>query len=578
MSGRLAISVGMHSECGAKGVNQDFHGLVVPTDSTLASKGVAIGIADGISSSKVSRVASESAVKTFLSDYYCTSDAWSVKTSAYRVLAAVNSWLHAQTRRSPFAHDRDQGYVCTFSGMILKSTIAHLFHLGDSRIYRVNGRTLEQLTRDHRLVVSEGQSYLSRALGMSQDVEIDYAKIALQEGDLFILATDGLYEPLAPQKIIETIRRFGSDLDAAARQLVADALATGHGDDATVQILRIDALPVGSGDDFVEQALSRAVPAVPEPGQILDGYRIERILHASSRSHVFLATDLETNTLATLKVPSVDLRDQPGYLHRLMMEDWIARRLSNPHVVRPAAPTRQRAFLYVATEWIEGQTLAQWMLDNPQPDLDVVRGIVEQIGVGLRAFHRKEMIHQDLRPANVMIDRAGTVKIIDFGSTRVAGVIEASPSGPGAEILGTTQYAAPEYFVGEEGTFRSDIFSLAAIAYHMLTGRLPYGPELARARTKAHQRKLSYRPACDDKRHIPVWVDRALEKALDIEPARRHAEVSELLEDIRRPNPAFAGERKSLLDRDPKGFWKVLSLVFALLALIQWALHMRGLY
>ena len=579
MSGKLAISVGMHSECGAKGSNQDFHGLIVPPEPALTAKGIAIGIADGIGSSKVSRVASESAIKSFLTDYYCTSDAWSAKTSAYRVLAAVNSWLHAQTRRSAFVHDRDQGYVCTFSGMILKSTTAHLFHVGDSRIYRVNGRTLEQLTQDHRLVLAEDQSYLARALGMSHEVEIDYLNLSIKKGDVFVLATDGVYERLASRTIVDAIRAHDGDLDEAARVIVAASLAAGSVDDRTIQIVRIDDLPVGAGDEFVAQALSRALPPVPEPRQILDGYRIERQLHASSRSHVFLATDLDTGALVALKAPSVDLREQRDYLRRFMMEEWIARRIDNPHVLKPYASTRARAYLYTVSEWIDGQTLAQWMLDNPSPDLDVMRSMIEQIGVGLRAFHRKEMIHQDLRPANIMIDRTGTVKIIDFGSARVAGVAEAGPAFQNSDILGTAQYAAPEYFLGDEGDARSDIFSLAAIAYHMLTGRLPYGAQVAGARTRAQQRKLVYRPATDDARHIPPWVDRALKKALETDPSRRYAEVSEFMEDLRRPNPQFRDDAQtSLLERNPNRFWKALSAIFGLAALLQWALHLRGVY
>ncbi|WP_369622458.1 protein kinase domain-containing protein, partial [Pseudoalteromonas distincta] len=84
--------------------------------------------------------------------------------------------------------------------------------------------------------------------------------------------------------------------------------------------------------------------------------------------------------------------------------------------------------LYVVTEFIDGQTLTQWMINNPKPGLETVRGIVEQIARGLRAFHRKEMLHQDIRPDNIMIDTTGTVKIIDFGSTKITGVVEASPS------------------------------------------------------------------------------------------------------------------------------------------------------
>ena len=125
------------------------------------------------------------------------------------------------------------------------------------------------------------------------------------------------------------------------------------------------------------------------------------------------------------------------------------------------------------------------MIDNPKPDLETVRRIVEQIARGLLAFHRMEMLHQDLRPANIMIDSTGTVKIIDFGSTRVAGLLEMSPNGVEEQIMGTAQYTAPEYFLGEIGTPRSDLFSLGVITYQMLSGKLPYGAEVAKSKTKA---------------------------------------------------------------------------------------------
>ena len=154
MSSQLKVSVGQHTDKGIKETNQDFHGVYIPKEPQLSSKGIAIALADGISSSAVSHIASESAVSGFFADYYCTSDAWSVKTSAQRVLMATNSWLHAQGQQSPHRFDPDRGYVCTFSAMVIKSTTAHLFHAGDSRIYRIQGATLEQLTNDHRMWVS----------------------------------------------------------------------------------------------------------------------------------------------------------------------------------------------------------------------------------------------------------------------------------------------------------------------------------------------------------------------------------------------------------------------------------------
>src|SRR5688572_29855053 len=130
MSTHLKVSLGQYTDKGRKPTNQDFHGARVPEEPLASLKGVCVALADGISSSDVSQVASQAAVAGFLEDYYCTSEAWSVKTSAERVLGATNSWLYAQTQGSQFRYEKDKGYVCTFSALILKSRRAHLFHAG----------------------------------------------------------------------------------------------------------------------------------------------------------------------------------------------------------------------------------------------------------------------------------------------------------------------------------------------------------------------------------------------------------------------------------------------------------------
>ena len=211
------------------------------------------------------------------------------------------------------------------------------------------------------------------------------------------------------------------------RRIVEQAYEQGSPDNLTVQIVRIDASPAGEASEVFGQPSELPLPPLLEARMVFDGYRIVRELHASSRSHIYLAVDADSDELVALKIPSIDLRGDPAYLKRFMMEEWVARRINSAHVLKPCLQSRKRNYLYVVTEFIDGQTLAQWMIDNPKPDLETVRGIVEQIAKGLRAFHRMEMLHQDLRPDNIMIDKTGTVKIIDFGSTRVTGVVEASP-------------------------------------------------------------------------------------------------------------------------------------------------------
>ncbi|WP_310491529.1 protein kinase domain-containing protein [Dechloromonas sp.] len=569
MSHQLKITVGQYSDKGRKEINQDFHGVLVPREPQLCSKGIAIALADGISSSDVSQEAAQAAVTAFLDDYYCTSDAWSVKTSAEHVLAATNTWLHSQTQQSHHRYDRERGYVCTFSGIIIKSRTAHLFHVGDARIYRLHGASLEQLTEDHRVRVSSVQSYLARALGMDRKVEVDYQALPLEEGELLLLATDGVYEFTDAACVAAAIEGCAGNLDQAAQAIVEEALKRGSGDNLTLQIIRIDELPTPESNEMFRQLSELPFPPALDARMDFDGYRIVREIKGSARSHIYLAVDGETGERVVIKTPSVDLQANPAYLERFLMEEWIAKRINSPHVLKPCSPTRQRHYIYVVSEYIEGQTLAQWMIDNPKPELPAVRGIVEQIAKGLQAFHRLEMVHQDLKPDNIMIDGTGTVKIIDFGATRVAGVMEIATPIEQINLLGSAAYAAPEYFLGENGSSRSDIFSLGVIAYQMLSGKLPYGVEVAKSRTKAAQKKLAYQTVLNEEREIPAWIDDAIRKAVEPNPFDRYEELSEFIYDLHHPNNEFLNKTKPpLIERNPVIFWKSVSFVLMLVLLM----------
>lgn len=569
MINQLQISVGQYSDKGRKDTNQDFHGVYIPKEPLLGSKGIAIAVADGISSSAVSQIASQSAVTSFLEDYYCTSESWSVKTSVERVLVATNSWLYSQTQQSQGRYDKDRGYVCTLSAMVIKSTTAHIFHVGDTRIYQLHNNALEQLTSDHRIRVSPDQSYLSRALGINGQLEIDYRTFQVERGDIFLLATDGVYEYVDASFIIAAINNNGDDLGRVAKIIAEEAFRLGSKDNLTIQVVRVEELPSPDANEIYQQLSGLPFPPVLDARAIFDGYKIVREVHGSSRSHIYLAVDGETNAVVIIKTPSVALQGDPAYVERFLMEEWVARRINSAHVLKPCLQTRKRNYLYVVTEFIEGQTLGQWMIDNPKPDIEAVRGIVEQIARGLRAFHRLEMLHQDLRPDNIMIDGTGTVKIIDFGSTKVAGIMEISTPIERSELLGTAQYTAPEYFLGESGSTRSDIFSLGVITYHMLTGKLPYGTQVVKSRTKAAQRKLKYSSARHDGREIPAWIDDAIRKAVHPDPYKRYEELSEFVFDLHHPNQAFLRKTQPpLIERNPVIFWKSVSFILVVVIII----------
>lgn len=577
MSTKLRVSLGQASLAGEHDTNQDFHGAVLPRGHQLASKGIALAIADGISSSAVSQVASQTAVHSFLEDYYATSEAWSVRRAAERVLSATNGWLHSQTMSCEGRFEKDRGYVCTFSALILKGRDLHLLHVGDSRIYRLHPQALEQLTEDHRVRLSAAESYLGRALGTGPRLEIDYRSWEAEAGEIYLLATDGAYAGLDADDVHQALQQHAHDLDAAATHLVKLSRSRGGNDDATLQLLRIDELPASDAPHPQLRREGLSLPPALAPRMVFEGFTILREMQVSARSHLHLAVDDSSGQQVVIKTPSVDLAQGPDYLDRFVLEEWVARRIDSPHVIKAWAGERPRSHLFVAMEYIDGQTLAQWRVDNPQPALDSVRALIEQLAQGLQALHRREMLHQDLRPENVMIDHHGMVKLIDLANAHVAGLAEYHPDAHILAVPGTLQYTAPEYLLGEGGSQRSELFALAAITYQLLSGQLPYGLDAARVRSPADLARLRYIPLRHHRPDLPAWLDAVLARALHPHPAKRQEVISEFIHDLKAPGPQYQQQRSTpLIERNPVRFWQATTALLGLAVIALLALRALG--
>lgn len=565
MNNQLKVSIGQYSNKGVKEINQDFHDIRIPAEPQLTNKGIAIAIADGISSSQVSQEASKVSVTSFLEDYFCTSESWSVKKSASTVLKATNSWLYTKNRQDKYHLDKDKGYVCTFSTMIIKSTTAYILHLGDVRIYRLRDNNLEQLTTDHRVYISEDKSYLSRAMGIDSVLNPDYETFEVEKDDIYLFMTDGVYEFLSDSFIKETLNKSIDDYDHVAKKFIYEALKNNSDDNLTIQIVKVDDIPDKNVEETHKQLTFRPLPPILQARMNFDGYNIIRELSHSSRSHIYLAKDEETKKDVVIKIPSVELKDDKSYLERFMMEEWIARRISSPYVVKSYLQTRKRNYLYNVTEFIEGQTLTKWMIDNPNTKIDEVRNIAEQIAKGLNSFHKQEMIHQDLRPENIMIDKINTIKVIDFGATKVEGILEINTTIEHENLQGTALYSAPEYFLGEEGTSKSDIFSLGVIVYQMISGSFPYGTNVAKCTNKTAQNKLIYNSLYPS---VPIWIDEAIKKSVAIDPNKRYDHLTEFIYDLKKPNKKFLNKKRPpLIERSPEKFWQGISFILLMIIL-----------
>lgn len=560
MKQKLTISIGQSSSKGIKDRNEDFYGVCSPEGTALDNKGIACAIADGMGSCEHAAEASEQCVKSFLNDYFSTSETWSVKTSGAKILTAINNWLLSQSN-----HEHVHGMVTTFSALVLKSTTAHLFHIGDSRIYRyrpaneqIKNAELELLTTDHRIWISKEKNYLNRAMGIDLHLDIDYKTVVMEVGDVFVMTTDGIHDYLSDAQI-KFLLNSKADLEVISDNILAQALAEKSHDNVTCQIIRIDQLPSQDANEVYNELTRLPFPPHLGPGMTVDGYEILSEIHASTTSQLYKVRDVDSGDFFILKTPSINFEDDPAYIERFYIEEWAGKRLNSNAVLKIHEQQRPRNFLYFIMEYVEGVTLRQWISDNPMPDIQEVMNITQKIITGLRVFHRLEMLHRDLKPENIMLSPNGDVKIIDFGSVKIAGINEISTPVERMELLGTKNYTAPEYLLNKEGSNQSDLYSLGVIIYEMLTGHQPYGDKLTRNLNQRSLNKIDYTPSVKYNPMIPLWLDGALEKAVRTDFRSRYNSFSELFYDLTHPNASLIKIKSPLIDKNPVLFWQVIS-------------------
>ena len=215
---RLQLLLGVATLPAPGKVNEDFYTVVAPTDADGSKRGVILAVADGVSANGSGGAAAQATLRGLAADYYATPTHWSVGQSLDRLLRAANEWLWAQNGRRP---DHD-GVVTAVSLLVLRDHRYYLAHVGDTRVYRLRGRSFQQLTTDHTWQRHDMRHVLRRAVGLDSYLVVDFADGDVENGDAFLLATDGVWEVLGDSTMTDILR---GELrpDGAARTLVEAA-------------------------------------------------------------------------------------------------------------------------------------------------------------------------------------------------------------------------------------------------------------------------------------------------------------------------------------------------------------------
>lgn len=560
---KLTVKCAQLSQAGVKAINEDSIGIRVPDGGALIHKGILAVIADGVSTAEAGREASQACVQNLLYDYFCTPDTWTVSKSVYTVLQALNRWLYSQGQHFNAA---EKGYITTLSVLILKNTSLYIFHIGDSRIYRIRNKQIEQLTHDHTRQTGKVK-YLARAMGLDTKIEIDCHQELLKRGDIYILSSDGLHD-FYPEKYWPDIIAASNNLDEACQRLQEQALKAGSNDNISCQIIEVEHLGNTSEEEFFKNLSKLAFPPLLKNQQTIDGLRVLSTLYESSRSQLYVVEDSENGQRYVMKTPSPNFVDDAAYIERFIMESWLGRRFRNNKLVKVIQREKANSYLYYLMEFVEGVSLEEWMKKNAPCSPNQAMRIIRQIALGLRYLHRQQVIHQDLKPSNILIDSNEQIKLVDYGSCYMPSIKELPKTLMSNTGLGTASYSAPECHLGKKIDSRSDQFSLAIILYELLTATLPYKGKLESLSKEADLKNFTYIPASSKNAYLPSWFDACLEKALALEPDKRYGDIDEFIYQLENGGQVKQKiERLPLIAKNPLRFWKQLAFIEALLIL-----------
>src|SRR5215213_3705907 len=269
-----------------------------------------------------------------------------------------------------------------------------------------------------------------------------------------------------------------------------------------------------------------AEPADPRLGTEIAGYRIEERIGRGGMGVVYRAQHMNLQRRAAIKIIAPEFADTKGFRSRFIREARIAAALQHPNIVTVYDAGQSGQTLYIAMQFIRGSDLAA-ILDEegrlrPYRAIDVCR----QVASALDAAHGMALIHRDVKPGNVLIE-GRRAYLTDFGLTKRSGGSRSGLTQAG-ELVGTIHYVAPEQIEAGDVDARTDVYSLACLLFHCLTGHVPFERDTDVAVIYAH---LSETPPklTDVRPELPAGLDAVIAKALDKSPDRRFQSCSDLM-------------------------------------------------
>ncbi len=257
-------------------------------------------------------------------------------------------------------------------------------------------------------------------------------------------------------------------------------------------------------------------------------YEIVRLLGQGGMGAVYQAHDKELERQVAIKVIRSDMAANPEILRRFKQELILARQITHKNVIRIFDLGQADGIKFITMEYIEGENLQSVLRRKKKLDPAEAANILAQVCRALEAAHNEGVIHRDLKPQNIMLDKTGRAYVMDFGIAR--SMLGAGMTQTGA-LIGTPDYMSPEQAKGQKLDARSDLFSLGIIFYEMLSGKVPFDADTTMGKLWKRTNEPA-RPVDELDKTIPKTLSDIVRKCLEIDPQKRFASVTELLNQI----------------------------------------------
>jgi serine/threonine protein phosphatase PrpC len=555
----LRVEIGLASDKGKRTNNEDYVATCLGRPE-FSRQAIVAAVADGLGGYKGGREASETAVRAFIDGFFGLPKSLNVARASSRALDAVNGWIAAQRRVDPSL----AGMATTFTALIFQGRNGHLAHVGDTRAYRFSQGRIQQLTTDHTIDTGEVAPALSRAVGFEANVRIDHTAFALRAQDRFLICSDGVHGVLNPARL-ERLLASGAGAQETANLSLAAALKAGSMDNVSAIVVDVLDLPPADEREIFRRVALLPIPGAPQPGMIVDNYRLDRIVADGPERRVFIALDQASGDQLILAFPHCRPDGEGASRAAFVNEAWVAAQARCAWIgeIVELDPERQTR-LYSAAPFYDGETLERRLRRDSRIELAEGLRIARRLARTVAHLHRCGIVHRDIRPENVILLHDGGVRLAGLGRARAPQLEDFC----GSDTIAGRGYAAPEVLAGESGSESSDLYALGVTIYRSFCGDYPYGDgELPPAKFQKPASLAGRRP------DLPGWLDHVLASAFALDPGDRYADVLEFAFEIenrsRRARPA--ARRKAFYDRNPVLFWQAISagllagLIYALM-------------